>query len=289
MILVTGSSGLVGRALTARLRSDDIEFQRALRSADLPHGGDLRYLAAAHAALEGSTPSVLVHLAGGPGADRFDVFENNILTTTNLIEATSSAQRKPAVIVLGSAAEYGRGGTRRLSESDPLRPVSDYGIAKTAQTTLALAMGTRLSVSVTILRVFNPVSPELGREVALGNARAQLLEGSGPTRRLSLGRLDVVRDFVPLELVVEAILQVIEDPIPGGVINVCSGVGIRLGDIVAAMADRHGVSITTEVDPRLAALLAPDEVVGDPSRLEQLIGVRSGPTAASLADAMMAS
>jgi GDP-4-dehydro-6-deoxy-D-mannose reductase len=260
-----------------------LDEQRAYSAA----AGDLRDRAVAIAAVEACRPEVVVHLAGGRGKDRMDLYERNVLTTINVIEAAAMLQRVPAVIVMGSAAEYGAGGSQPLSEDDPLRPLSDYGIAKVAQTTLARAMGERLAVPVTVLRPFNPVSPELGPEVALGNAREQLLEGSGPTRHLVLGRLDVVRDFVPIEVIVEAVVRVADHPLAGEIVNVCSGVGIAIGDIVTAMARRLGVSAAMDVDEDLACIPASAVVIGDPTRMETRLGLEISPTPESLAEVML--
>ena len=279
MILVTGSGGLFGRALIRRLVAE----QRPYTSS----AGDLRDRDAAREAIESSRATVVVHLAGGRGKDRFDLYERNVLTTVNVIEASACARPVPAVIVMGSAAEYGAGSTERLSEDHPLRPVTDYGAAKVAQTTLALAMGQRLSVPVTVLRPFNPVSPELSRDVALGNARSQLLENPSPIKRLTLGRLDVIRDFVPIDTITDAITRAADRHLPGEVINVCSGAGFAIGEVVKAMAARLGVSFVAEIDPALAGIPAGEAVVGDPSRLERLLGLRIGPTAASLAEILV--
>jgi nucleoside-diphosphate-sugar epimerase len=281
MILVTGHGGLFGRALTSRLRQEGREFAILARGGP---AGDLRLREVAGAALDSHKPDTVVHLAGGRGASRSDLFERNVLTTVNVIEAASVLTHTPSVIVMGSAAEYGAGRAEPLTEDDPLRPVSEYGLAKVAQTAMALSLGERLSVPVTVLRPFNPVSAELGREVALGNARAQLLEGTGPSRRLRLGRLDVVRDFVPVEFIIDAITGVVDLRLEKEVINVCSGVGIELGDVVDAMAALLEVSFVVDVEEDLAALPAGDIVVGDPSRLEQKLGLRTRPTPESLAE-----
>jgi nucleoside-diphosphate-sugar epimerase len=282
MILVTGHAGLFGRALTTRLRGESREFAILERGGH--GGGDLRVREVATAALHSHTPDTVVHLAGGRGHSRAELFERNVLTTSNVIKAAADSQPIPGVIVMGSAAEYGAGRGEPFHEDDPLQPVSDYGLAKVAQTALAISLGERLSVPVTVLRPFNPVSAELGREVALGNARAQLLEGRGPNRRLRLGRLDVVRDFVPVEFIVDAIIAVIDRRHENDVINVCSGVGIKLGDVVAAMAAVLGVSFVVDLEEDLAALPAADIVIGDPTRLEEKLGLRSHPTPESLAE-----
>ena len=285
MILVTGHTGLFGRAFTSRLQEDGRAFAVVERG---PGGqGDLRHRDVATAALQAHAPDSVVHLVGGRGTSRPELFERNVLTTVNVIEAAADSTSVPCIVLMGSAAEYGAGRGEPLKEDDPLRPVSDYGRAKVAQTAMATSLGERLSVPVTVLRPFNPVSAELGREVALGNARAQLLEGVTRSRRLRLGRLDIVRDFVPVEFIVDAIVGVIDHRLENEVLNVCSGVGIGLGDVVSAMAARLGVSFVVDLEADLAALPAADLVVGDPSRLEQRLGLRTRPTPESLAQILV--
>jgi len=287
VILVTGSGGLFGRALTRRLRAEGRPFAGVGRSGRATIEADLRVSAEAAYVVNSTQPDVIVHLAGGRGMDRFDLYERNVLTTVQVVEAAASLGSVPFVIVMGSAAEYGEGAGVPISEDNSLRPVSEYGHAKVAQTTLALAMGKRFGIPILVLRPFNPVSPELEESTALGNARAQLLAGEGSTRNLTLGRLDVIRDFVPVDTIVEAIVRCIDRRPESGILNICSGNGITLEQVVLAMATKLGVGLSIEIDSDLARLPAPDAVVGDPSKLRSQFGIEALVTPASIATELL--
>jgi UDP-glucose 4-epimerase len=127
----------------------------------------------------------------------------------------------------------------------------------------------------------------LGSATALGNIRRQLLGQSGPVRTLTCGRLNVVRDYVPLEVVGRTFATLAAATARPEVVNVCSGVGIAIGEIVDAAAEVLGVSVEVTEDPQLAALPAPDRVVGDPGDLEALLGPLPTTSAASIAELLV--
>ena len=160
-----------------------------------------------------------------------------------------------------------------MREDAPLRPMSGYGWVKVVETTTALSFASSFGLDLTVVRPFNIVSPDLPASSALGNLRRQLKEGSGPERVVRCGRVDVIRDYVSASFVGEAISELVGEP-PGGIVNICSGRGIRLSDLMEAAARHCGVELETLIDPDLAAIPAPAEVVGDPGRLNSLIAAR---------------
>jgi hypothetical protein len=70
--------------------------------------------------------------------------------------------------------------------------------------------------------------------------------------------------------------ELVENP-PGGVVNICSGVGHRLDSLMFAAAGLLGVELVLEQDEHLANLPAPASVVGDPARLNTLVEARPEP------------
>lgn len=278
-VLVTGASGLIGQELLRRLGAAAVTAGRS-RERDLSAPGE------AAALIHSVRPATIVHLAGGTSPDRHEVYRKNVLPTVHLLEAAARLERLPYCIVIGSAAEYGEASDRPITESSPLRPVSDYGRAKLAQTTLAESISRSTGLPLTILRPFNVVSPRLPASTALGNMREQLLRGPGPETTVECGRLDVIRDFVPLSAVAETIGKLIGSPAPG-TINVCSGTGIELGSILRAMAGRLGRGLKIVQKPELLAIPAAPRVVGDPARLAEVTGLRIEVTAASIAEILI--
>jgi nucleoside-diphosphate-sugar epimerase len=292
-LLVTGATGLIGRELmqALSLRREPWRIHTASRSeSSLPghHRCDLSRPEDCAALIDSVRPAAVVHLAGGTSPSRHALYENNVLSTVNLLHAVARLGHPVYCLVLGSAAEYGDTPRSPTAEEAPLRPVTDYGRAKVAQTTLAESIGRARGLPLTVLRPFNVVSPLLPATTALGNMRRQLLDAGaghrgGGERTVACGRLDLVRDYVPVAAVAEVILHLLAQPAPGLILNVCSGVGIALDSILAAMAARLGVTLRIEQSPELLEIPAAPRVVGDPARLAQATGIRIAATAEDLA------
>jgi GDP-4-dehydro-6-deoxy-D-mannose reductase len=278
-VLVTGATGMVGRWLVPALVAAGHEVVAvARRPAPGVAACDLADRHATDDLVRAIAPRTLVHLAGGTAEGLPALYRANVLTTVQVLEAV--AERVPGcyVVVLGSAAEYGQGGGRPIDEEAPPRPVTAYGRAKLAQTALAQALAADRGLALTVLRPFNLVAPDLSPKTALGNVARQLLAG-GASPEVRCGRLDVVRDFVPLPLLAAAVEALLAAPRPGETFNVCTGVPLAVSDVVAAMGRRLGVTPRLLPEVELAAVPAADRVVGDPSRLRSLLG-RSPETSA---------
>lgn len=275
-ILVTGATGLIGREVVSALRQEPWTIVPTSRSdADLPGHCrcDLSDPDSTTALLETVQPIAIVHLAGGTSADLHELYRRNVLSTIHLLEAAARLAARPYCVVFGSAAEYGEGAGELVPETAALRPVSEYGHAKVAQIRLAEWIARERGLRLTVLRPFNVVSCRLPPSTPLGNLRQQLLSTAGPERVVECGRLDVVRDFVPLSAVAEAVRRLLANPAPGRVFNVCSGVGIELGSVLEAMAAKLGVRLRIVQEPELVAVPSARRVVGDPRALRDAVGL----------------
>lgn len=125
-VAVTGSSGLIGTALVASLRSDGHEVVRVVRSAAAGDGPNVRWDPEAGtidaAGLEGVDAAV--HLAGEGIADKRwtpeqkrRVLESRTRGTTLLASTLVGLSRRPDVLVSGSAIGfYGDRGDEVLTE-----------------------------------------------------------------------------------------------------------------------------------------------------------------------------
>ena len=231
-------------------------------------------------------PATVVQLTGGIASDAVRLVEINLVPTVNLLRAAARLDPSPVIFVTGSAAEYGDPGSSPASEDISLHPVSPYGWIKLAETAIALEMGRRHDLDVTVTRPFNPIMPDLPVTTALGNFRDQILAGEGSSRSVICGNVEVIRDFVSGAFIGEAIAKLIESP-PGGVVNICSGVGLRLAEVMDAAAELLGVAVEFEQDSELMELPAPAVVIGDPSRLNTLTKARALSTPEYLAAELM--
>lgn len=297
-LLLTGAGGLIGRSLLPALRAEGFEVLPAGRSLPPPSGGepegfaalargDLADPARCRDLLRRFRPEAVLHLAGGAGGGRNELYRSNVLPTVHLLEAAGELEAPPYFVVFGSAAEYGAH-EGRIGEDAPLRPLTDYGRAKLAQTALAQAIGAERGIPLSVLRPFNVVARDLPASSALGYLREQLLASRDERRRVVCGRLDVVRDFVPVSTVVDAVVALVRSPAPGQAINVCTGVGLDVESVLRAMAAELGTTLEIAVDEALARLPAAPAAVGDPARMRELLGVSATPSPASLARLLLA-
>jgi nucleoside-diphosphate-sugar epimerase len=290
-VLVVGATGLLGRPVAEALESGAHQVHRASRNqAPGPghHAIDLTDLTETTRAIAEIEPDVVLQMTGGVASSATRLAEINLVPTINLVRAVASSAPSAAVFITGSAAEYGIGNEGLISEESPLGPVSPYGWVKLVETSTARELARLDGLHMTVVRPFNPIAPDLPRTTALGNFRAQVLEGEGATRRVLCGRVDIVRDYVTSGFIGEAIAELVEKP-PGGVVNICSGVGVRLDDLMSAAARLLGVEVVLDRDEQLAALPAPPSIIGDPTRLNSLVVARPEPSIQGLAAALLGS
>ncbi|TDE30213.1 TIGR01777 family oxidoreductase [Actinomadura sp. 6K520] len=127
-VTVTGSSGLIGSALVQSLREDGHEVVRLIRRE--PSAPDEARWSPADgcveaAALDGT--DAVVHLAGAGIGDRpwtkaykRKVRDSRLVGTRTIAEAIAAAERRPAVLVCGSAiGYYGDTGGHEVDEDAP--------------------------------------------------------------------------------------------------------------------------------------------------------------------------
>lgn len=283
--LVTGAGGFVGRHLVAHLRAEGDEVQEAIG----PHAEgsknrmpvDVRDAAAVNRLLESTAPDAIYHLAAvayGPdaSADLPGALAVTVAGTANILEAAASLKQRPIVLVSGSAEVYGAPELDRIPEETPLRPVNAYGATKVAQEAVALGFARSRGVPVIATRSFNHIGPGQRDTFVMPAFARQLAEMTagrrGPT--IHVGNLDPVRDFSDVEDVVAAYRRLVLVGHTGEAVNVASGEGVSVGELLSRLIELSGLRVEIRVDPARVRRHDPRRIVGDPSRLHRLTGWR---------------
>ena len=190
----------------------------------------------------------------------------------NIISAVADAVPDAIVLIPGSAAQYGAGSGVPLREDAPLVPLSPYGAAKCALEQACTAPSLRRGVRVVWARSFNHIGPGQGIDSPAGQWSRQVAEaelsGAGA---VTTGRLDRVRDFVDVRDVAAAYLDLVSSQAEGAV-NVCSGRGVLLRELVRELQALTDAPITIVEEERLFRDPDPECVVGDNTRLRELTG-----------------
>jgi nucleoside-diphosphate-sugar epimerase len=274
-VLVTGAGGFLGGAIYRRLATrGDIQAIAAVRRASLPeaHELDLRDKAAVGRTLAAATPDIVIHAAGRPRGSVGDFQADNVAATTNLAQAIGEASPTTGLILLSSAAQYGRSLKRvRWRESDPCAPIDAYGASKLAAESAAFEEGGRRGCRVAALRLFNVISSDTAGDTAFSGFLAKAMRAvTQPAGEVEMAPLGAIRDFVALDDFLRVVELAIERGPWGEVINVCSGVGRTVRELIEPAVAAIGLGLTL-VEP--AAPVSPlDWSVGDPSLCQARLG-----------------
>jgi GDP-4-dehydro-6-deoxy-D-mannose reductase len=285
-IFLTGIDGFAGRHLAALLAAEGHAVvgsslePAAIAGVERIWACDDREQDRVERVLAEAAPDALVHLAGQTSvAAAFrrpgETFAVNALGTLHVLEACRRTEVGRALVVTSSEA-YGRRSAEEgpVPESAPLEPVSPYGTSKAAQDLIGAQYWRGYGLEVVRVRAFPHTGPGQDARfvfpsVARRIARAEAALGP-PV--IEIGNLDPTRDVSDVRDVVEAYAMLLRQGAPGGVYNVCSGVGRTIGEALEVLAALSKVEIEFAVDP---SRLRPAEVpwmVGDPRLARETIG-----------------
>ena len=281
--LVTGISGFIGSHLLNVLR-DSWPALRVVACSRTPrpeHGEcvklDLLDASAVHRTVSSIRPDYVFHLAGELRSSEWrDLYRGNVEATLHLLEALRGLPNAPRIVIAGSAAEYGEVESQQLPICEDVvtpNPVSRYGVAKAWQTIAANHFaGDRLTVMVG--RMFNLIGKGLPESSALGTFAAQIknIQAGTTAPQLRVGNLAARRDFVDVRDACRALLDLARMGTSGNTYNICSGVPVRIGDILDSLLAAAGIQVEVIAeDSRYRTGDVPDSF-GSPAKINALTG-----------------
>ena len=287
-VLVTGAGGFIGANLVRALLEGGARVVALVRPegsvgrlAGLEDdveivGVDLRAPESLHSVVAGVRPELAVNLAAVTGhpqtpGERLAHLEVSVLGTARLVEALAVAGCR-RLVHIGSSLEYGPS-SDPMSEDDRLRPTVPRGAAKAAESIVCLVWAGALGVPALVLRPFSVYGPWEHESRLVPTALRATIDGT----ELRLTEPDVVRDFVYVGDVVEAIVRALEAPdgVDGEIVNVGSGVQTTVEELVATIG--RVVGRETHVRHGAYPVLAHDSRtwVADVERARRLLGWES--------------
>lgn len=241
-IAVTGASGFVGSHVLRQLLKGNNDIVAATRNPDRIMAAasnlsvvelDISKPKDAYARL--CKPDVLVHLAwGGLPNYRSDahLLEELPRQIAFLDECSEGGLKK--LVVSGTCLEYGmREGC--LDETMKPVPTIAYAQAKDQLRSHLEAISARGGPGLTWLRLFYLFGPGQSPNSLYSMLRAAIT-ARGTSFAMSPG--DQERDFLPIESAAEIICSLAMLPVHSGVVNVCSGLPMRIVDVVQLWLQR---------------------------------------------------
>lgn len=277
-VLVTGASGFIGRQALEPLLRRGFEVHAVTRRDPPPHAppkvrwhrADLLAPGGHGALLAAAAPTQLLHLAWYAEHGRFWTSTENLrwaAATIALVQAFAEGGGRRAVLA-GTCAEYSWGGAGpRIEGLTPLEPATLYGTAKHTTRALLEAAAGELEIELAWGRVFFLYGPgEAPGRLVAAVARA-LLAG----RRAATGDGTQIRDLLHVADVAGAFAALLDSPVTGAV-NIGSGEGRVLRDVIAAIGAATGRADLLDIGALPPRPGEPDELVADIARLCDEVG-----------------
>jgi GDP-4-dehydro-6-deoxy-D-mannose reductase len=276
-VVVTGASGFVGRRLVKVLHKRDFNVTTLGRkpAQDEKHlvVGDNSWTAANLARiLENSAPRILFHFAGSTAGTPAELERANVELTATLLQGLRQTGLRPLLVLAGSAAEYGSGVVEGVpvEETTICSPLTVYGKSKLEQSRAFLDYGEATDTPVLVARIFNPIGAGMPTHLALGAFAAQIAAVKGARGEIRTGNIDVMRDFLDVEHVAAMICDLTGINSARGVVNICSGKGTSLRELLGTMISLSGKIIDVVTEPSRVRPFEPKIIVGSTKRLAQL-------------------
>jgi nucleoside-diphosphate-sugar epimerase len=275
-VLVTGATGFIGRHTLAPLTERGFEVH-AVTSRTPPEDDGVRWHQVDLLGREGlrdllaaTTPSDLLHLAWYAEPGRFWMSSENLAwgsATVRLVQAFAEYGGRRAVVA-GSCAEYRWGDPGPCVEgTTALEPATLYGTCKNATRVALEAAAERLGIEVAWGRIFFVFGPGEAPDRLVASVARALLAGD----RAATTDGHQIRDVLHVQDVAEALVALLDSPVTGPV-NVGSGVGRQLLELITAIGACAGQSDLLDVGALPARPDDPEELVADVGRLRDEVG-----------------
>lgn len=267
-ILITGITGFVGSHLVEHLlenncdvygvarwrsKTDNIDHIRdkiTIVNADVKDGYSLTK------AFNDIHPDYCFHLAAQSFVleswnSPLETMSINILGTVNVLEAVRHVAPDCVVLIAGSSEEYGKVYPSEvpIKETNPLRPMSPYGVSKVATDKLGCLYNMSYGLHIVVTRAFNHSGPRRGEVFATSNFAKQIAEierGKEPIIRV--GNLEAKRDWTDVRDVVRAYWLLVNKGEPGEVYNICSEKVWSIREMLDMLLAHSKVKITIKQD-----------------------------------------
>ncbi len=249
-ILLTGASGFVGAFVQRQISC--IPFD------DVAHPVDLRDAGRVRLVIDQVKPDAVIHLAAQsfvPASfeNPRETYEINFLGTLNLLVALKESGFRGRMLFVGSGDTYGLVPEARLplTEDLPLRPRSPYAVSKVAAEALCYQWSQTEGFAMVMTRSFNHIGPGQSERFVVSDFAKQVIEikkgRRGPV--LSVGDIDVTRDFTDVRDAASAYALLLERGGNGEIYNVCSGVERSVRSILVRLLELANVDARIEQDP----------------------------------------
>jgi GDP-4-dehydro-6-deoxy-D-mannose reductase len=284
-VLITGGTGFVGSHLIQFLKSRASHIAvLALGAGSSSESGvqyyavDVRNVEGVRSVVHDFRPQQVYHLAGISAidlswSDPRLTYEVNVFGAHNLFAAAMSLPSPPRILNISTSQVYAAN-SGILTEESPIGPDNPYAASKAMAELLLVQYRRAVVGGVITARSFNHTGAGQTPKFALPSIAKQFAEiecGLRPSK-LTLGNVDVERDFTDVRDVVRAYWMLLQRGKAGEVYNVCSGCAVSLAEIIKKFEAIAGLNVSIETDPDRVRANEVMRICGDPEKIQAEIG-----------------
>ncbi len=164
--------------------------------------------------------------------------DTNVKGTLNILEACKVNKVK-RLIVTSTSEVYGSAKYVPIDEKHPLNAQSPYAASKIAADQLALSYYRSFDLPVVIARPFNTFGPRQSNRAIIPTLINQMNYNKNS---IKVGNISTIRDFTYIYDTVNGFLNLLNAKnINGEIINIASGVEIKISNLIKIIQDIQGI------------------------------------------------
>jgi len=203
-------------------------------------------------------------------------YEVNFGGVLNLLCALRPLEWECRFLYVGSADSYGIdvSDPGPLKENCPLRPANPYAASKAAAELLAFQFYKSYEFPIIRARPFNHTGPRQSSDFVCSSFARQIAEIDMGAREpvVSVGNLNVQRDFSDVRDIVRGYYLLLEKGEPGDVYQLCSGHAVSIREILEILVGMASRPIRIAEDESRVRTREAPAVWGDPSKAKEAVG-----------------
>ena len=257
-ILVTGSSGFIGKKIVKRL-----DKLKVITDSNISERIDLQNK---EQVMKLDSADMVIHLGGKTPQNELkwsEYFDNNVIGTLNILEYC--IQKKVKKMIYVSSYVYGNPKYCPIDENHPINPHNAYTESKYLGERLCEFYCNRSDLNLIILRPFNI----FGESMREGFLISNLINSVKTGEKLTIVNKNSKRDFLHVDDFVDLIVKLIDCDFKFEVFNVGAGRSYSFEDIIKKIERMTSQKINVDYEENKEIFI--DDITSDISKIKNKI------------------